>query len=123
MLKLVRLEPKYRPLLNEMMDEWTASGEEIIPWSIRKCDYRSFDRYLAGLEVREPSGALVPDSTFFCLDTDRNRFIGAVNIRHRLNAASQRRTYRGRNPSQRTRERVRHEDDRSRARGMQPAGH
>lgn len=85
MLKLVRLEPKYRPLLNEMMDEWTASGEEIIPWSIRKCDYRDFDRYLAGLEVREPSGGLVPDSTFFCLDTDRNRFIGAVNLRHRLN--------------------------------------
>ena len=108
MLKLVRLEPKYRPLLNEMMDEWTASGEEIIPWSIRKCDYRDFDRYLAGLEVREPSGTLVPDSTFFCLDTDRNRFIGAVNIR-------QRRTYRGRNPSQRTWERVRHEDDRPRA--------
>lgn len=85
MLKLVRLEPKYRPLLNEMMDEWTASGEEIIPWSIRKCDYRDFDRYLAGLEVREPSGTLVPDSTFFCLDTSRNRFIGAVNLRHRLN--------------------------------------
>ncbi len=80
MLKLVRLEPKYRPLLNEMMDEWTASGEKIIPWSIRKCDYRDFDRYLASLEVREPSGTLVPDSTFFCLDTDRNRFIGAVNI-------------------------------------------
>lgn len=85
MLKLVRLEPKYRPLLNEMVDEWTASGEKIIPWSIRKCDYHDFDRYLAGLEVREPSGTLVPDSTFFCLDTDRNRFVGAVNIRYWLN--------------------------------------
>ena len=85
MLKLVRLEPKYRPQLNEMMDEWTAADEKIIPWSIRKCDYHDFDRYLESLEVREPNGALVPDSTFFCLDTDRNRFVGAVNIRHRLN--------------------------------------
>lgn len=85
MLKLVRLEPKYRPQLNEMMDEWTAADEKIIPWSIRKCDYHDFDRYLESLEVREPNVALVPDSTFFCLDTDRNRFVGAVNIRHRLN--------------------------------------
>ncbi|MEA4911992.1 MAG: GNAT family N-acetyltransferase [Oscillospiraceae bacterium] len=29
---------------------------------------------------------MVPDSTYFCLDTDKNIFVGAVNIRHRLNA-------------------------------------
>ena len=28
---------------------------------------------------------LVPDSTFFCLDEERNIFVGAVNIRHYLN--------------------------------------
>lgn len=27
----------------------------------------------------------MPDSTFFCLDTERNIFVGAVNIRHYLN--------------------------------------
>lgn len=27
-----------------------------------------------------------PDTTLFCLDKDRNIFVGAVNIRHRLNA-------------------------------------
>ena len=27
----------------------------------------------------------VPDSTFFCLDEDRNIIVGAVNIRHYLN--------------------------------------
>ena len=27
----------------------------------------------------------VPASVFFCLDTERNRFVGAVNIRHSLN--------------------------------------
>lgn len=85
MLKLVRLTEEYRPQLCGMMDEWTASGEKIIPWAIRKCDYHDFPAYLDSLEVRESDGIHVPDSTFFCLDTDRNIFVGAVNIRHCLN--------------------------------------
>lgn len=31
------------------------------------------------------SDTLVPDSTYFCLDEERNIFVGAVNIRHYLN--------------------------------------
>lgn len=85
MLKLVKLEPKYRHQLNEMMDEWTAANEKIIPWSIRKCDYHNFEMYLDALEEKEESGEKVPDSTFFCLDMQRNIFVGAVNIRHYLN--------------------------------------
>ena len=85
MLKLVKLEEKYRPQLNDMMDEWTSTNEKIIPWAIRKCDYHDFPVYLASLEIRESDGKHVPDSTFFCLDTDRDRFVGAVNIRHFLN--------------------------------------
>lgn len=86
MLRLVRLSPEYRPQLNEMMDEWTASGETIVPYAIRKTDYRDFDRYLPSLEVgHDRDECLVPDSTFFCLDDERNIFVGAVNIRHWLN--------------------------------------
>ena len=85
MLKLVKLEPKYQNQLNEMMDEWTAANEKIIPWSIRKCDYHNFETYLDALAEKEESGEKVPDSTFFCLDTQRNIFVGAVNIRHYLN--------------------------------------
>lgn len=86
MLRLVKLTTEYREQLNEMMDEWTAASEKIVPYAIRKVDYRDFDRYLSSLEVGSdcPEG-LVPDSTFFCLDTDRGIFVGAVNIRHRLN--------------------------------------
>ena len=69
-----------------MMDEWTAAGETIVPYAIVKNDYRDFDRYLAQLEVKEATDRLVPDSVFFCLDDETNRFVGAVNIRHRLNA-------------------------------------
>jgi len=85
MLQLVKLCEKYRSRLNDMMEEWTASGEEIIPYAIRKNDYRNFHKYLDEIEVAEPKDGLVPDSTFFALDTERNIFVGAVNIRHTLN--------------------------------------
>ena len=84
-LKLVKLEPKYRRHLNEMMEEWYASGEKIIPYSIRRLDYRDFEEYLLGLDVKQPSGGFVPDSTCFCLDEEQDLFVGAVNIRHDLN--------------------------------------
>lgn len=85
MLKLVKMERRYAPQLFEMMDEWSAADEKIIPYAIRKCDYHDVERYIASLEVRGDDGDLVPDSTFFCLDTERNIFVGAVNIRHYLN--------------------------------------
>lgn len=83
-LKLVKLSVAYKSQLTEMMDEWAASGEKIIPYAIRKNDYRDFDYYLEQLE-KDHSGHFVPDSTFFCLDEERNIFVGAVNIRHYLN--------------------------------------
>ena len=84
-LRLVKLEPKYRQHLNDMMTEWYASGEKIIPYAIRRLDYRDFENYLENLEVKDASSGLVPDSTFFCLDEERDLFVGAVNIRHYLN--------------------------------------
>ena len=87
MLKLVKMEEKYLSQLNEMMDEWTKANEKIIPYAINKCDYHNIDEYINSLEIKEGNDKLVPDSTFFCLDTDRNIFVGAVNIRHYLNDA------------------------------------
>lgn len=84
-LKLVKLSAEYRGQLNEMMEEWTQTGENIVPYAIRRLDYRNFENYLENLEVKDTSGGLVPDSTFFCLDEERNIFVGAVNIRHDLN--------------------------------------
>lgn len=54
-------------------------------WVYRKNDYHDFEQYLNSLEVFRHDGTRVPDSTFFCLDTDRNIFVGAINIRHYLN--------------------------------------
>ena len=85
-LKLVKLCEKYRAQLIDMMDEWAATGEKIIPSAIRKNDWHDFESYLAGLDTA-PKPPLVPDSTFFCLDEERGSFVGAVNIRHYLNDA------------------------------------
>lgn len=85
MLQLVKLEEKYRTQLLDMMKEWTATGEKIVPYTICRNDYRDFPYYLAHLECKEGKDKWVPDSVFFCLDTERDIFVGAVNIRHRLN--------------------------------------
>lgn len=84
-LKLVKLNETYKAQLFDMLDEWHSTGETIIPYAIRKTDYHNFEQYVTSLEVTDTSGGLVPDSTYFCLDTERNRFVGAVNIRHYLN--------------------------------------
>lgn len=84
-MKLVKLENKYKPQLFDMLDEWYAYGEKIVPYAIRKVDYHDFDNYLDSLEVKDGTGGRVPDSTYFCLDEERNIFVGAVNIRHYLN--------------------------------------
>lgn len=75
MLKLVKLEKKYKNQLTEMMDEWTSTGEKIVPYAIRKVDYKNFELYLESLEVKKETEKHVPDSTFFCLDTERNIFV------------------------------------------------
>ena len=85
-LILVKASNDYRRQITDMMDEWTSTGEKIIPYAIRKNDYHDFENYAKNLELTEPKDGLVPDSTFFCLDAERNIIVGAVNIRHYLNA-------------------------------------
>ena len=85
MLKLVKLTRENHPLAVDMLDEWAATGEKIVPWAIRIVGWHDFDTYFPSLELTEPTETFVPCSTFFCLDTDSGRFVGAVNIRHYLN--------------------------------------
>jgi len=92
-VKLVRLTKDYKEQLEEMLDEWVPYNKENncnsfgnrSPYAIFKNDYHDFDYYLDNLEVKEAKDGLVPDSTFFLLDLDRNIFLGACNIRHYLN--------------------------------------
>lgn len=83
-IRLVTLTEEYKEHLFEMMDEWCATGEKIVPYAIRKNDYHNFKYYLDNLQIIEEVDGKVPDTTLFCLDIDRNIFVGAVNIRHYL---------------------------------------
>ena len=83
-IRLVTLTEEYKEQLFKMMDEWCATGEKIVPYAIRKNDYHDFQYYLDNLQITEEVDGKVPDTTLFCLDVDRNIFVGAVNIRHYL---------------------------------------
>ncbi len=88
-VKLIKLTKEYEKELGEMIDEWKLDQQinhtDGSPWVIFKNDYRDFDYYLEHLETKDTSQGFVPDSVFFLLDEERNRLVGAVNIRHYLN--------------------------------------
>lgn len=88
-IELVKLSPQYKNQLFDMLSEWTRDIEinhtNHSPWMIFRNDFHDFDFYLENLEIKQEIDNHVPDSTFFCLDLDRNLFVGAVNIRHYLN--------------------------------------
>lgn len=88
-LRLIKLTKEYENQLGEMIDEWKEDQEKNhtnhSPYAIFKNDYHDFDYYLENLELAEARDGLVPDSMFFLLDDDRDRLLGAVNIRHYLN--------------------------------------
>lgn len=88
-LRLIKLTKEYEAALAEMIDEWKKDQEinhtNHSPWAIFKNDYHDFDYYLDHLEIKSEGDGKVPDSVFFLLDEDRNRLLGAVNIRHYLN--------------------------------------
>lgn len=84
-LKLIKGTIEYKSQIIDMLKEWKAYGEKIIPCAIRRLDYTDFEYYCNNLEIKDDSEGLVPDSTFFCLDEERNIIVGAVNIRHYLN--------------------------------------
>ena len=88
-LKLIQLTKEYEKQLGEMIEEWKADQEQNhtdrSPYAIFKNDYHDFSNYLEQLEHKTPTTDCVPDSVFFLVDEEKNRLLGAVNIRHYLN--------------------------------------
>ena len=88
-IKLIKLTKQYQSQLKEMIDEWKEdqikNHTDGSPWVIFKNSYEDFDYYLNNLETKDYSGGFVPDSVFFLYDEQRDRLLGAVNIRHELN--------------------------------------
>ena len=84
-LRLIKASENYERQIKDMLEEWYATGEKIVPYAIRRLDYHDFKYYIDNLEVKNPPENYVTDSTFFCIDDDRDIVVGAVNIRHYLN--------------------------------------
>ena len=85
-LRLIKASEEYQKQISDMLDEWYATGEKIIPYAIRRIDYHDFTYYCRNLENKNIlSDRGVTDSTFFCLDEEMDMVVGAVNIRHYLN--------------------------------------
>jgi len=91
-MNLILVKPTMQdkePLI-EMLTEWKndilENHTNMSPWKIFAHDFLDFENYITTLDT--PAGnaeGWVPDTTLFCLDQDRNVFVGAVNIRHELN--------------------------------------
>ena len=89
-LRLDKLTYENKDKIIELLDEWRAYNENNpsanhSPWAIFRNDHKDFDYYIANLEIKEGTDQWVPGSVFFCYDIDRGIYVGAVNIRHRLN--------------------------------------
>lgn len=59
-LQLVKMGPEYREMAEDMLREWKASGEAIIPSAIDQADIHDFPAYLDSLELTEAVPGLVP---------------------------------------------------------------
>lgn len=88
-LILVKGDISLQKPICEMLEEWSdynaTHQTNRSPWAIFKKDWKDFQSYLDNLEIPKETPTRVPDSIFFCFDESRNKMVGAINIRHKLN--------------------------------------
>lgn len=84
-LKLIKATEEYKEQICDYLKEWYDRGEKIVPYAVRRLDYHDFKYYCENLECKKLVTSFCTDSTFFCLDEDRDIVVGAVNIRHYQN--------------------------------------
>lgn len=88
MLSLVNPDLKYKDQYIEMLQYWNTTGEEPMPWVLREdhSDFEAmikrFEGFPKGIGIDEE---YVPHSTYWLYESDSDKIIGAVNIRHCLN--------------------------------------
>lgn len=89
-LRLVEPDMKYRTEYIEMIEEWRAVESKLVPYVLNMGteDFpallEKLTEYKSGKGLRE---GLVSSSTYWLMDQERRKMLGAVNIRHRLNDA------------------------------------
>ena len=95
-LVLVKASKEYEALIIDMLNEWRAFNDahpeiDHSPWAIFY-KAKDFTDYIYNLNYKgehynEYDETKVPASTYFALDLDLNKMVGACNIRHYLNEA------------------------------------
>lgn len=90
-LILIKPSKEYKNLIVDMLDEWVEYNQTHItnhsPAAIFYPYKDDFDAYIKHFEEGEtnPREGLVPATTYFALDKERNIIVGACQIRHYLN--------------------------------------
>lgn len=89
MNQLMLIEPslEYRDEYLDMINEWSNTGERMIPFILR-FDCSNFDSFLEeiqNLKTSKDRGENKVNSSTFLLVNNEGRVLGATNIRHELN--------------------------------------
>jgi predicted acetyltransferase len=89
-MSLILVEPskRYKKEYIEMIEEWSNTGERMVPFVLRY-DYSDYDSLLNQIENLKQGIGLkentVRSSTYWFVDASERVAIGAVNIRHCIN--------------------------------------
>lgn len=86
-LKLIEPSLEYRDEYLDMINEWSNTGERMIPFILR-FDCSNFDSFLEEihkLKTNRDLGENKVNSSTFLLVNNEGRVLGATNIRHELN--------------------------------------
>lgn len=87
-VKLVSPQPEHEKLWQNIVEEFKAQGEKIIPYALKfDCEnYTDFLNKTAAFSSEESTPKhLVTASTYFLMNAQQDKILGAVNIRHKLN--------------------------------------
>lgn len=86
-LRLIEPSIEYREAYLDMIQEWQATGERMIPFTLR-IDCTDFNAFLQEIQRQKTGQHLnertVNNTTYWLIDST-NRVLGAINIRHKLN--------------------------------------
>ncbi|MDD9271627.1 GNAT family N-acetyltransferase [Paenibacillus sp. GCM10023248] len=88
-VKLIKPSADYKQEYISFYEDWKSTGEDIVPWVVEKepYDFTAMVNFLYSQDTEDKieDHSFVPHSTYWLVN-EHNRIVGAVNIRHRLNA-------------------------------------
>lgn len=94
MLVFVKPDFRYRKEYTDMMEEWTKEGGRIAPWPLELAyqsdvDFENLLRKMDDAYKGNNNGEYAPSSTFWVIEVETGKMIGAANIRHYLKGSKE----------------------------------